>query len=213
MAREIQFDLFANQVPAGRDLVFAWHQKARSAAKRQHHDSFDAFMRLWIGFNQWAMRVTEADFDADMIRKLAESPALNRAFAKLLAGDREMQTYVKVFAAFWPIFNVKDLRKKGLRHQHLELPRPGYVTKMREADVQHAPRGNLDRNKPSWDHTIRAIYQVRCNLIHGEKGDSSEDYNIVEGAYRVLLSFVERTELYRWPDVEAAQRHLNTQES
>jgi hypothetical protein len=137
--------------------VFALHQKARSAAKRQHHDSFDAFMRLWMGFNQWAMRVTEADFDADMIRRLAESPGLNRAFAELLAGDREMQTYVKVFAAFWPIFNVKDLRKKGLRHQHLELPRPGYVTKMREADVQHAPRGNFDPNKPSWDQTIRAF--------------------------------------------------------
>jgi hypothetical protein len=64
-----------------------------------------------MGFNQWAMRVTEADFDADMIRRLAESPGLNRAFAELLAGDREMQTYVKVFAAFWN-FRVRDMSRR-----------------------------------------------------------------------------------------------------
>lgn len=208
MAQEIQFELFDYLLPAGRDLVFGWHQKAHMAADGPHHDSFDAFMRLWIGFNNWAMRVTDADFDADMVRKLAESPALNAAFAELFNNDGEIRTYAKVFAGFWPIFNVKDLRKKGLRHQHHELPRPKYVRTMLAANVQHAPRGGFDRDHPTWDQTIRAIYQVRCNLIHGEKGDSSEDYNIVEGAYRLLMSFIDKSQLYRWPNAEMAQRLL-----
>jgi hypothetical protein len=208
MAQEIEFDLFANGSPIGKDLVSLWHQRARSAGDEQHHDSFDAFTRLWTGFNQWGMRVTEADFDADMIRKLAESPALNATFAELLANDNQFLTYAKVFAGFWSIFNVKDLRKKGLRHQFLQLKRPEYVRRMLDANVQHAPRGDFDRGKPTWNDSIRAIYQVRCNLIHGEKGDSSEDYHIVEGAYRVLLSFIDGVDLYSWPTAEHAQRYL-----
>lgn len=170
------------------------------AAEGEHHDSFDTFMRLWMGFNQWAMRVTEADFDAQMVRKLAKSPALNRAFKDLLTRDPGIRNCTKAFVAFWPIFNVKDLRKKGLRHHYLGLSRADYVRNMLAAGVQHAPQGSFDRENPSWSDTIETIYLVRCNLTHGDKGDSSEDYNIVEGAYRVLLGFIEKTNLYRWPD-------------
>ncbi|KJC62056.1 hypothetical protein UP10_01315 [Bradyrhizobium sp. LTSPM299] len=199
MAPEIQFELFANGSPIGKDLVRHWHRRAKSAGERQDYDSFDAFTRLWTGFNQWGMRVTEVDTDAEMIRKLAESPALSRAFTELLERDVPSLTYAKVFAAFWPIFNVKDIRKKRLREQFLGLDRPEYIRWMRGRHVQHQPQGNFDREKPSWSQTIRAIYQVRCNLLHGEKGDSSEDYRIVEGAYRILLSFIDGVELYRWP--------------
>ena len=128
-------------------------------------------MRLWCGFNNWAMRVTEADTDADMIRGLAESPALNKAFATLLEGDNRLGVYARVFAKFWPIFNVKDIRKKGLLYKFDHLDRPTYSKKLIAAHVKHAPTGKFDRDKPKWDATIRAIYQVRCNLIHGEKGD------------------------------------------
>lgn len=196
---EIQFDLFANGSPIGKDLVHLWHHRAKSASERQDYDSFDAFTRLWTGFNQWGMRVTEVESDADMIRKLAESPALNRAFSELLERDNQALAYGRVFALFWPIFNVKHIRKKGLRHQFLGLDRPEYIRQLRSRHVQHQPRGNFDRDDPSWDQTIRAIYQVRCNLIHGEKGDASEDYHIVEGAYRILLTFIDSVNLYRWP--------------
>jgi hypothetical protein len=199
MAQEIQFSLFESGSPIGKGLVSLWYQRAKSAGEEQPYDSFDAFMRLWTGFNQWAMRVTEADKDADMVRKLAESPALNKAFRELLADDNHSQTYARVFAGFWPIFNVKDIRNKGLRDQFLQLERPEYVRRMSNAHVQRVPRGNFDRDRPTWNETIRTIYQVRCNLIHGEKGDSSEDYRIVEGAYRILLRFIECVDLYQWP--------------
>jgi hypothetical protein len=208
MVQEVQFELFANSSPMGKDLVSLWHQRARSAGSATHPDSFDALTRLWTGFNNWGMRVTEADFDADMIRKLAGSPALNAAFAERLAADNQGVSYAKVFAKFWPIFNVKDIRKKGLRHQFHELERPEYVQKMLGANVKHAPQGNFNRDMPTWSESIQAIYQVRCNLIHGEKGDSSEDYQIVEGAYRVLITFIDEVDLYHWPACRFAQRYL-----
>jgi hypothetical protein len=38
--------------------------------------------------------------------------------------------------------------------------------------------------------------------MHGEKGDSSDDYRIIEGAYRTLLTFIDATELYKWRSPE-----------
>jgi len=203
VAQEIEFALFANGSPIGKDLVRLWHQRAKYAAEEQHYDTFDAFTRLWTGFNQWGMRVTEADTDADMIRRLAESPALDEAFAEAIEDGAQFLIYAKAFAVMWPIFNVKDIRRKGLRHQFLGLDRPEYVRQMLSRHVQHQPRGSFDRDRPTWNQTVRSIYQVRCNLLHGEKGDASEDYLIVEGAYRILLSFIDRVNLYSWPIAQA----------
>jgi hypothetical protein len=201
MSQTVQFDLFANGSPLGRDLVLHWHRRAKVAGDQEYPDSFDAFTRLWTAFNNWGMRVTEADTDADMIRALAESPPLNKAFAELYADDNKLRTYARTFARFWPIFNVKDLRKKKLRYKYMNLERSEYVKKLLGAHVKHAPRGTFDRDKPTWNATLRTIYQVRCNLIHGEKGDSSEDYHIVEGAYRTnstCLSSISATNISSW---------------
>ena len=205
MTKPLKFALFEKASPSGQDLVSLWHERAKDAGDGQRHDSFDTFMRLWCGFNNWAMRVTEADADADMIRALAESLALNKAFARLFEENNEFRTCAIIFAKFWPIFNVKDLRKKKLTYVFQQLDRATYVKKLLAAHVQHAPRGKFDGDKPTWDATIRAIYQARCNLAHGEKGDSSDDYRIIEGAYRTLLCFIDGVALYRWRNAESAQ--------
>jgi hypothetical protein len=205
MTKPVNFELFEMANPQGQQLVLRWHERAKDAGNGQYHDSFDAFTRLWFGFNNWAMRVTEADSDANMIRALAESSALNDAFARLFEESNEFRTYAAAFAKFWPIFNVKDLRKKNMRYMFQELDRPAYVKKLLAARVKYEPPGKFDKLKPKWAEAIRAIYQVRCNLIHGEKGDSSDDYNIVEGAYRTLLNFIDRVALYRWRSSESAQ--------
>jgi len=43
-----------------------------------------------------------------------------------------------------------------------------------------------------WSHTLAAIYQVRCNLFHGEKArDLDNDINLVHTAFRVLVHFLQ----------------------
>lgn len=194
----VKFDLFSKASPQGEQLVLLWHQKAQKMSAENRHDSFEAFIHLWIGFNNWGMRVTEAERDADMIKALAESAELTKAFADLLNTSDDLKTYAAVFAGFWPIFDVKDIRKKNLRYKYQKLDRKEYTEKLLTAHVRHAPEGAVDRNGPTWGQTVRAIYQVRCNLFHGEKGDSSDDYRIVEGAYRTLLTFIDGVNLYRW---------------
>jgi hypothetical protein len=42
-----------------------------------------------------------------------------------------------------------------------------------------------------WPHTLEALYRVRCNLFHGEKGlDSQMDALVVSSAFRVLVHFL-----------------------
>jgi hypothetical protein len=198
----VKFDLFGKASPQGQELVLLWHLRAKDNHKKGRHDSFEAFMSLWLGFNNWAMRVTEAETDAEMIDTLAKSSALNRTFARLLNENDDLKAYATIFTVFWPIFNVKDLHRKKLRHQLDHLERPEYTRRLLAARVKHVPKGTFDKGKPTWDATIRAIYQARCNLMHGEKGDSSDDYRIIEGAYRTLLTFIDATELYKWRSPE-----------
>lgn len=155
------------------------------------------------------MRVTEADTDAAMVRSLAQSRALNQAFADMSGTNHHLRTSARAFASFWPIFNVKDLRKKGLRHQYREIERPEYVRRMLDAHAKHSPPAGFNRREPSWNSTIRTIYEVRCNLIHGEKGDVSEGYDIVESAYRTLMTFIDGVDLYNWPYVDAARPYVH----
>jgi hypothetical protein len=194
----VKFHLFGTLHPDGRALVLQWHKAAQVKKQAPDYESFGRFLELWMAFNNWAMRVTEADFDASMIRSLGESPAMNDAFRRLLHDDLSFKKTVMRFSNFWPIFDVKDLRKKGLRHVFGHLPRPEYITKLREAKVKHKPSGAFDKFAPTWDQTIQTIYIVRCNLIHGEKGDAVDDIGIVFGAFNTLLAFIDGVDLYHW---------------
>jgi hypothetical protein len=49
-----------------------------------------------------------------------------------------------------------------------------------------------------WPHTLEALYRVRCNLFHGEKGlDSEMDARVVSSAFRVLVHFLHDSEYIR----------------
>jgi hypothetical protein len=156
------------------------------------------FAQLWFGFNNWAMRVTEAETDRKMINALGGSAALGKAFSRLLNEDPQFAQDVACFAHFWPVFDVKDIRRKGLRHKFHDLDRRTRIQRLLDAGVRHAPEEDFDQSEPRWDQTIQVVYKVRCNLIHGEKGDSSDDAGIVDGAFRTMLGFIDATKLYEW---------------
>jgi hypothetical protein len=202
----VQFELFGKVSPQGEQLVLWWHRRAKQNPTEDFNGPFLRFPQLWFAFNNWAMRVTEAETDRDMIDALAKSPVLKNSFARLLAQSPMFRNAATGFAQFWPIFDVKDIRRKGLRHKFHGLDRQVYTRKMLDARIRHAPEGKFDQDEPTWDQTIQAVYKVRCNLFHGEKGDSSDDAGIVNGALQTMLEFIDATELYQWrsPDGRSA---------
>jgi hypothetical protein len=43
-----------------------------------------------------------------------------------------------------------------------------------------------------WSHLLQAMYQVRCNLFHGEKSVVSDiDHQVVRWSVGILLPFLE----------------------
>jgi hypothetical protein len=123
----VNFELFESAGPYSEPGVWLWHNAARN---RPNHEPFVRFLELWMGFNNWAMRVTEADTDAEMVRKLGMSAALKSTFNSLMDNDRNFVGRVHSVVKYWPIFDVKDLRKKGLRYRFSNLERPEYIARL-----------------------------------------------------------------------------------
>jgi len=190
----VKFALFEKAGPYSEPGVWLWHNAARN---RPDHEPFIRFFELWMAFNNWAMRVTESDTDAEMIRKLVMSSALSTTFKSLMNGNKIFFDTVLRFAGYWPIFDVKDVRKNGLRYRFSHLERPEYIAQLLNEGIKHKPADAFDPKAPKWGELIQTIYQVRCNLIHGEKGDTTSDFYIVDGAFNALSSFIDLADLYQ----------------
>ncbi len=48
-----------------------------------------------------------------------------------------------------------------------------------------------------WAHTLNAVYQVRCNLFHGEKGrNNALDVRFTDDARHILSAMIDGTNLF-----------------
>jgi hypothetical protein len=103
------------------------------------------------------------------------------------------------FAQLWPIFEVKELRRRGImRFSRLsEGDRETIVNSYLSSGARRFEppcwKRHRDAGEPvplDWTHTLTALYRVRCNLFHGEKAAHSEiDQRVVSCAFRTLLHF------------------------
>jgi hypothetical protein len=196
----MDFTAFASAHPETRDLVRNWYEEARLEEHRRPNAAFQPFMHLWISFNAWAARVTGAQNDAAMIKELAANRRLNEAFDALFLHSDGFERTARRFAAFWPIFSVIEVRRRGLYDLLHGNGRWEALEKLLAAGVRRGPTRFYDRDCPTWDMSIEAIYVVRCNLFHGDKGDAEDDLHIVHAAYKTLADFIEGTGLYDWAE-------------
>lgn len=159
-------------------------------------DSLDPFIHLWLSFNSWGMRVTGAESDAAMVRSLIRNRELSEEFLRLTR-NQEFQALVDTFALHWPIFSVLHLRRLRIRDTLYNTPRDQRRAALLRSGAKRAPSDPRDPHQaPTWGEVLDATYLVRCNLIHGEKGDDEDDFAIVHAAFNVLFAFVTEARLY-----------------
>ena len=92
-----------------------------------------------------------------------------------------------------------DSRKKGIRRDDFYTNNnEEMLIKLLKANVKRGPSGDYNEIKPNWKNAIEAIYIVRCNLFHGDKGDAPADPHIVYSAYRTLLDLIGYCNPYLW---------------
>ena len=181
----------------GRRLIEQWFVRAHAGLKRPPEDSFEPFIFGWIGFNGWAACCSDMDDDRDWGRALGSCPELVKSFEATKDAKIDFAGAVQEFSSYWPIFKAQELRReridptgetrsKIVAHYLAHKPR---LSRAPECFEDHT---NARRAVPAdWPHTLKALYQVRCNLFHGNKTPNSEmDRQIVYSALRVLVPFM-----------------------
>jgi hypothetical protein len=174
-------------------LLFSWRDHAREA--QAYDNPFEAFIFNWIAFNGWAERATDREQDAQWIRALAKSHGMRKIFADAL-GDTRFSRTASDFADLWPILKASEQRA-------LAIPWSGdrreAVDRALMAGVAHQPQCFLlhSRKPPlDWPHTLHALYRVRNNLFHGEKGMWIDaDRRVVTVASDLLAAYLDTSML------------------
>lgn len=193
----VSFSNFQSLDPAARDLVL----ELRTAADFQP-SPFTSFFYRWMAFDGWMSAITLAATDAAMIRALVASPRLVDAYQQLIDDDEQFRLFVEDFSALWPVLNVRDVRTKlghDAFHRH---DRAALLAACVAANVKQQPERWVLGAMPTWKQVLNVIYQVRCNLFHGEKSPQNRrDHHLVIAADQVLSRFTTSTRCFEWNDL------------
>ncbi|MGJ5813664.1 hypothetical protein [Paludibaculum fermentans] len=181
----------------GRRIISHWFRLAQEKLDCDPAESFEPFIYAWIAFNGWASCCTELDQDRQIIEALSNSTELTEQFGQAVTMTDAITESAARFWSTWPVFNVKDLRRRRIP-MFLGLDRSNLISHyFQHAAGSYAPRcyrRHLDAEEAiplDWPHTIWAIYQVRCNLFHGDKSPHSEtDQVLVHSGLQVLVQFL-----------------------
>ena len=204
-SNSVKHERFRALHPDGRRLIQQWLARSGSEQSSTTGSPFEAFIYLWIAFNGYASCVTEEEQDSEMIRKLGNCGETRGRFHEAIVFNESFKKSVETFHEFWPIFKVHKLRRKGLIG-HIHATRraqvDAYLNECESTDYRpDCFSYHLERDEPTpadWPHTLNAIYQVRCNLFHGEKSLTTEnDRFVVNQALNVLSQFIELSGLLR----------------
>jgi hypothetical protein len=185
--------------PEGKQLIFGWLQRAWGYKDCRQNEAFEPFIFTWFAFNGWAACVTDTDKDRDIINILANDQTINNDFRNAIIHDRDLSTSVHTLIEYFPVFDVKTLRKLGLLHHQQDTRHNTVMYYLNRNANKYEPicwKNHYDSGETvpvDWEHIINAIYKVRCNLFHGEKSIHSEmDQIIVHSSYLVLVYFLIR---------------------
>ena len=188
------FANFRTMEPETKDLVLELMQNAA-----RQRSAFMSFVNVWMAFNGWMAAVTERETDADMIRDFSANNRLIDAYAALMEGSQPFHRLVSDFAGMWPVLNVRDVRKKLGRDAFWRLQRDEFTAACEAANVKRQPAAWTADDTPSWEQLLRTIYQVRCNLFHGEKSPQNlRDRQLILKSDRILRTFLAETGCFEW---------------
>jgi hypothetical protein len=166
--------------PDGRRLIDHWLTLAQRQMDCDPAESFEPFIYVWIAFNGWASCCIELDQDRQLVEAVSSSPELVAQFDKMLSTSPELVRAAEKFRSHWPIFKAQELKRlgaltywQGNRQRtiayYLGRGAKAFAPPCFQRHVEAGEEVPLD-----WPHVLSAIYQVRCNLFHGDKAPHSE---------------------------------------
>jgi hypothetical protein len=171
---------------------------------RAEHEppSMISFMLRWMGFNGWLAAVTGCERDYEMINALVAEPRMTAAYDQLIDANADFKKEVSAFAAHWPVLNVANVRAKLGYDAFRRYDRAALIAECDAKNVKRQPADWVPGTTPRWDQVLRTIYQVRCNLFHGEKSEQAvRDRDLVFASDRILRQLLAETGCLGWHDL------------
>lgn len=188
-----------------RAVVTSWREKASACG-----GSFERFIYRWMSFNGWVACVTGEERDGVMLDEFTSDKPATATFDALIRDSMKFREAVTGFAKLWPIFNAAHVYNMGEKRPRAVSmdQRPGYVRALlANKEIWRRPR-NWDPDAPpapQLKDLFDAIYQVRCNLFHGDKVSYAEiDSKLIEHADTCLRLWLDESRCYAWPLKAAA---------
>ncbi|MGR4892690.1 hypothetical protein ACIPPQ_16790 [Sphingopyxis sp. LARHCG72] len=109
---------------------------------------------------------------------------------------------IRTFASHWPVLNVSNVHAKLGFDAFRRLDRATLLVQCEVQNVKRQPAVWAPGVAPNWEQTLRTIYQVRCNLFHGEKPEqATRDRGLVYAADRIPHHFLAETGCLDWYDL------------
>lgn len=196
---ENQFSLFARP----------WLRRAEQSADRENW--FEALIYLWVSFNAWLGLAVQdrnrSENDSYLWKAAGLDPLFQQRFSQSFESINVYQDLVRGFHALWPVFKARALADEevaawgasGAEESRDQYRAQVFAHQLDRRDYSpscfldhQVNRSDLQSIEPErvpldWEHTLAAIYMVRCNLFHGGKSFlSAKDQDFVSHSYRIL---------------------------
>ena len=147
-----------------RRLIRAWLQVARdeTPALGENLAAFFRFMALWMAFNAYlTRRYPDSNGDHGKVETFAQDRPSKEAHCAALA-NQDYLAAVQTLKESHGVRGIRDMRPN-------------------RNDVREI------RNERCLREVMDCVYQVRCNLFHGDKAFSDErDHALVKAAYTIV---------------------------
>jgi len=140
------------------ELIIDWFKRSQGE-KVKIFTIFDQFISLWFAFNSWGTYKSKKDRDRDMLHWVKRNTRLPQIFEELIENDPDFVAKLQKLSQY----KVLDMR-------------PG-----------HQGESKSINDIRSLDQVLDVIYQIRCNLFHGQKSMiDPHDRELVELAFQIL---------------------------
>lgn len=173
-------------------IVQTWYRRATTSSSLEgSYNDFDRFISLWISFNCY--------FVAECYREVEKIPSENNdengpsewQYVKYLFNSEKYQKYYSELLIDYnfsqKIDNILDLLLTETKFK-------GRIANMQPGKSNKKDAAAKFTEKENFKQFLTSLYQVRCNLFHGNKdpGDKDSDAPIVKAYYDALMLFCKK---------------------
>jgi hypothetical protein len=181
--------------------------KAEKLFQKAEIEYITPFLRLWLSFNSWYKKDSEADtppirWDEEAINKYRLGGKIKHHFLRLFGDTSNVglsfkEAIKKIVLNIEETYILNDRTGNRVKYTLLiENPPAQTITRDNLLTVSKGSKEYYIRNDQKEDffsETFYIVYKTRCSLVHGDFDIENQYFlNLVESSYNILYPIMQR---------------------